>query len=108
MNESEFNKTVDSTISKIEASLDRLEVDFDYEISDGMLTIEFENGIKLILSRQTPLTQLWLATPTGAYHFNYETSTQKWFDEKNKEELFFVLSTHCSEQSGDEIALQES
>ena len=105
MNEAEFNKIADETFDRIEASLDHLEVDFDYESTGGMLTFGFENGVKIILSRQTPLSQLWLATPNGAYHFDYLVSKQTWVDEKGKEDLLAVLSRHCSDQSGEDIQL---
>ncbi|HIE64461.1 MAG: iron donor protein CyaY [Nitrospira sp.] len=107
MNEAEFNTVVDDTLNKIERELDRLDVDLDYETSDGLLNLEFENGTKIILSRQTPLSQLWLATPTGAYHFDYDVSQQVWLDEKDKVTLFRVLSQHCTEHSGGEINLVE-
>lgn len=107
MNESELNTVVDNTLNQIERALNRLDVDFDYEISDGLLNMEFDKGVKIILSRQTPLSQLWLATPTGAYHFDYDASKQAWLNEKNKEILFRVLSQHCSEQSGEVINLEE-
>ncbi|MBN4054557.1 iron donor protein CyaY [Nitrospira defluvii] len=106
MNESEYYSLVDHTLNQIENALDELGVDFDYEISDGMLSFEFENGVKIILSRQTPLSQLWLATPSGAYHFDYDASKQAWLDEKNKEPLVGILSQHCSGQSGEEIHLE--
>jgi len=105
MNESEYSTLVDDTLTQIEKALDRLEVDFDYETSDGMITLEFENGIKIILSRQTPLSQLWLATPIGAYHFDYDATQQAWLDEKDKTSLLQVLSQHCSEHSGEKINL---
>lgn len=107
MTESEFYKLADGTLEQIQNALDAQEVDFDYEIGAGMFNLEFENGVKIILSRQTPLAQLWLATPTGAYHFDYDPSKKAWLEEKSKESLFSVLSRHCSEQSGKAVQLEE-
>ncbi len=105
MNESDYYKLVDHTLEQLQDALDKIEVDFDYEISAGMFIFEFENGVKIILSRQTPLSQLWLATPSGAYHFNYDASKQEWLEEKTTETLFLVLSQHCSKQTGADIQL---
>ncbi len=105
MTESEFNHLVDQTLEQIEDALDRSNVDFDYQNADGLFTFEYENGVKLILSRQTPVTQLWLATPKGALHFEYDAGRKKWLDDKTKAELFEVLSAHSSEQSGENIQL---
>ena len=42
----------------------------DCEINGGVLTISFENGSKIIINRQEPLHQVWLATKQGGYHFD--------------------------------------
>ncbi len=105
MNESEFTHIVDDTLEKIETAIERTNADFDYEIAAGMFVFEFENGVKLILSRQTPVFQLWLATPGGAYHFEYHPEKKQWCDTKTNAELFSVLSTHASTHCGEKITL---
>lgn len=70
MNDSEFHRLADSLWMTIEERLDDWDgdSDIDCEINGGVLTISFENGSKIIINRQEPLHQVWLATKQGGYH----------------------------------------
>ena len=63
MNDSEFHRLADSLWMTIEERLDDWDgdSDIDCEINGGVLTISFENGSKIIINRQEPLHQVWLA-----------------------------------------------
>jgi CyaY protein len=78
MNESEFNELIDRTFAALEAALDRLDADLDYETSGGVLTVEFDNDTKLVFSRQPPTRQLWLAARSGGFHFAYDAAAGDW------------------------------
>jgi len=69
MNDSEFNRQVDATLRGIEDAIDASGADIDYDQQGGVLTLRFASGAKLIFSRQAPLCQLWLAAPSGGFHF---------------------------------------
>ena len=71
MNESEFNRLVDASLRAIEDAIDASNADIDYDQQGGVLTLQFASGSKLIFSRQPPLSQLWLAAPTGGFHFDW-------------------------------------
>jgi len=60
--ETEFNQTVDAIFARIEDALDARDTDIDYETSAGILTLEFEDGSKIIINRQTPIR--WLPLPS--------------------------------------------
>ncbi len=106
MTESEFNQLVDDTLIQIEDALDNSDADLDYETASGILTITIEsNNSKIIINRQLPLSQLWVAAKSGGYHFEYNDSTQTWLKDKDKQELFAALSQYCTEQNGDTITL---
>ena len=72
MNDSEFHRLADQLWLTIEEHLDDWDgdSDIDCEINGGVLTITFENGSKIIINRQEPLHQVWLATKQGGYHFD--------------------------------------
>ena len=61
LNDSEYHELIESTLLAVEEALDEQEVDIDYLTSGGVLTLTFENGTKIILNKQTPLQQLWIA-----------------------------------------------
>jgi hypothetical protein len=68
MNDSEFHRLADSLWMTIEERLDDWDgdSDIDCEINGGVLTLSFENGSKIIINRQEPLHQVWLATNKAA------------------------------------------
>jgi CyaY protein len=78
MTESEFNELIDHTFTALEFSLDEVDADLDYEMSGSVLTVEFENGTKLVFSRQPPTRQLWLAAKSGGFHFAYDEEVADW------------------------------
>lgn len=104
LTESEFNDKMDQTIIAIEEALDELdELDIDYETSGGILTITLENGSKVIINRQTPLKQLWLAAKDGGYHLDWVEG--HWQTDKDQEALEPLLNRVLSQQSGETIEL---
>lgn len=75
MSETLFNQRIDATFRAIEdATLqigETCDADIDVDHQGGVLSLQFENGRKLIFSRQAPVEQLWLAAPTGGFHFHW-------------------------------------
>lgn len=106
MNESEFQNLVDETIEAIQSAIDESGADIDYDEIGGVLTLEFENGSKIIFSRQAPVKQLWMAAQSGGFHFDYDAERGQWIcDSGLGAELYVMLSRLCSEQGGVEVEL---
>jgi CyaY protein len=106
MNESEFQEIADHTIEDIQEAIDDSDADIDYDEIGGVLTLEFENGSKIIFSKQGAMNQLWMAARSGGYHFDYDEDSQQWrCDSGEKEELYAMLSRLSSEQAGEEVRL---
>lgn len=104
MNDTEFHALIDEQLTELEELLDEVEADIDYETTGGILTLEFENGSKIIINRQEPLHQLWLATRSGGYHFNYQEG--QWRDDRSGELFWDILEKACSEQAGEPVSLK--
>ncbi len=106
MNESEFYDIAEETIESLQDAIDDSGADIDCEEVGGVLTLEFENGSKIIFSKQAPMRQLWMAARSGGYHFDYDEDKGQWFcDSGENEELCAMLSRLASEQSGEEVAI---
>jgi len=105
MNESDFNQLAEDTMTAIEEAIDDCGVDIDYDSAGGILTLEFGNGSQIIVNKQTPLSQLWVAARSGGFHFDYDAADQCWRLQGGGEELFDCLSRYCSEQAGEEVRL---
>lgn len=106
MNDSEFSDIYESTIEAIQNSIDDNGLDIDYEESGGVLTLEFENGSKLIFSKQAPVKQLWLAARTGGFHFDYSDDDQQWVcDSGDAESLNVMVNKLVTEALGEPVTL---
>lgn len=107
MNESEFNDVVDDILVNIEDAVeeagDETGADIDYETAGGILTLTFSNGSQIIINRQAPLKEIWVAAKSGGFHFSFDQAAEQWLC--NGKELFAALSEYCSEQSGQTITL---
>ena len=106
MNESEFQEIADQTIEDIQEAIDDSGADIDYDEIGGVLTLEFENGSKIIFSKQGAMNQLWMAARSGGYHFDYDEAAGRWLcDNGDSEELYAMLSRLSSEQAGEDILI---
>jgi len=105
MTESEFNRQIDATLLAIEEAADASEVEIDYENSGGVLTLTLENRSQVIINRQTPVRQLWVAARSGGFHFNFDAASGEWRRDSDGAELFAVLSRVISEQGGEAVTL---
>jgi len=105
MTESEFSQRVDDTLEHLEELLDSCDTDIDYETVGGILTLTFENKSKIIINRQTPVQQIWVAAKSGGYHFDYDDAQDTWISDSDGMELFAALSRYCTEQAGEEVDL---
>ncbi|MGI9338398.1 MAG: iron donor protein CyaY [Gammaproteobacteria bacterium] len=76
MDESTYHNLCDELFAGMETLLD--DADADYFRSGGVLEIETESGNKIIVSRQTPLREIWVAEKTAGRHFKMQDG--EWID----------------------------
>lgn len=107
LSEARFHDLVDSTQQVVEDIFDDSDLDVDLENSAGVLTIEFDNGSQLILSRQPALRQLWLAARSGGFHFDYHAESERWLCEATDETLGEMLTRACREQGGAALEFED-
>lgn len=103
MTETEFNDLVDDTIMKIEEGVDASGADIECETATGILTLEFTDGSKIIINRQRPIQELWLAAKSGGFHYKWDG--QAWRNTRDGSEFFTALSSCASQQAGQSITL---
>ena len=99
LEESDFHERVDDVLAAIENALESVDADVDSEINAGILTLEFANRSKVIVNRQTPNREIWVAAKSGGFHFHFDGAV--WRDTRTNESLEALLSRVVSEQSGD-------
>jgi len=108
IDESRFNQLAEATMSAIEEAIEASGADIDYDTISDILTLEFANGSQIIINKQGPTRQLWVAAKSGGYHFDYDEAGERWvLDSDPSRELFACLSQYCSEQAGEPVELKE-
>ena len=55
MSDSEYLTRAEAALTAIERTLDDIETDIEFERSGNVLTLEFENGTKIIVNLQPPM-----------------------------------------------------
>ncbi len=103
MEESEFNQKVDATLAAIEDALENSDADLDWDFAGGILTIECDNGSQIIINRQTPTRQIWVAARSGGFQLAFDPDSNTW--RQGGQELFALLDRVLSEQSGETVHL---
>jgi CyaY protein len=103
MTETEFERSVDALLQKIEAALEANAPDVDFETVAGILTLEFDDGSKIIINRQSASQELWIAAKSGGYHYRWDGSV--WRDTRSGDEFMNALARFASQQAGEEIRL---
>lgn len=98
LEEKEYHQLIDQLQQKVEDKLETVDFDLDMDNANGVLTIEFENGSQIILSRQPALRQLWVAARSGGYHLEYQTSFNRWFLVNSGESINELLQRLIREQ----------
>lgn len=94
-----FYVLVNDLFIKIEDNLNLYdnEIDLDYQIQDYVMTITFENQSVIIINKQEPLKQIWLATKKNGYHFNYKNN--QWICNRSNKNFWEIFEKACSVQS---------
>src|SRR5580765_2877062 len=107
MDESAFIVAADATLDKIglalDAALETSDSDLDWSLRDGVLTIECEDGSRVIVNRHVPNREIWVAAKSGGFHFQAQQG--RWRDSRGKEELGAALTRLLRDQAGTTIDL---
>ncbi len=102
LDESEFHQRVDAVLAAIEAQLEPHD-GIDCDVNGGILDIEFDNGSKVIINRQTPNREIWVAAKSGGFHFRFDGAG--WRDTRSQQALASLLAKVIGEQGGIDIAI---
>jgi CyaY protein len=103
MNESEFSELAEATLDAIEAAIEATGADVEASRSGNVLTLELDNGSKVVVNSQAPMQQIWVAAKSGGFH--YGRQGEAWVDTREGGELFAALSRILSAQGGAPVLL---
>jgi len=104
MGSADMSREIEKTLDAIQRRVDGLGLD-DLEIDSGpgRLDITCLDGKRVILSRQSATNQIWLAEPSGGWHFDARDG--RWICDKRGVELIATLENLLTAHCGTPISL---
>ncbi len=72
MNIAEFHQNIEQVWQKIEEELENQGADVDCETQGSVFTITFDNRTQIVINKQEPLLELWIASKLGGFHFAFK------------------------------------
>jgi CyaY protein len=102
MTDTEFHQLADAFLTDLEDRLDAADIEWE-RAPGGVMQLDFDNGSQIILNKQPPLHEIWVAAKSGGFHFRREGDA--WVDTRNGNELMAAMNRCCSEQAGRAISL---
>ena len=99
------SQTLESILGQLEA--ESACDDLDMDIVDGVLTVVFEDGGQVIINRQEPVQQIWVASPLGPAHFGFDAGRAAWIDDKTGATLMDTLSEAFTRKLGVPVTLRD-
>ncbi|MBM7037570.1 iron donor protein CyaY [Vibrio ulleungensis] len=101
MKESEFHQLADALLTQIEEMIDESGADIDYEATGNVLTLEFEDRSQIVINKQEPMREIWLASKSGGYHFSLQADA--WICSKSGLELIELVKQECVKHANEPI-----
>jgi CyaY protein len=110
--EKDYRRQVSAIFERILKKIDPLDPDvIEAENVQGAVSITIQRRIKVVVSPQPPVRQIWLAIAAKgiAFHFDFDRMKKCWMDDKGTGvELISRLEAELSQLSGVSVSLGES
>ena len=97
MTETDFHRAVEAVLARIEAAVESSDA-LDVDLEAGILTVTCPDRSKVIVNRQTPNREIWVAARSGGFHFAFRDGA--WRDTRSGDELFASLARILASQAG--------
>ena len=103
MTETEFIELAEQTLQSLQAAVETACDDWDVDRQGNVLTLQAEDGFQIVINKQTPTRQIWLASLKGGHH--YEREGEEWVDTCTHQTLKKALEALLTERTGRLIKL---
>ncbi len=102
LHDTEYHDAADRLLAAIERQCDEWlqqgVIDIDSNRAGSLLELAFPNGSRIVVNKQPPLQEIWLAARQGGYHFKF--SDGRWRDTRDGVDFFVRLSDEAGLQGG--------
>ena len=102
MDAAEFHRVIDTTLERVVRTLQTLD-DLDFTASDGLVTLEFDDGARYVINRQSGNHQLWLAAGARAWHYDWDPAAGTWRDDRDGHDVWVRLRALVGEKLGRDV-----
>ena len=86
MSDKDYYERAATCLSRVAGWADHVDEEaIDVMSSDGLVAIEFEDGTKYVLNRQSGNGQMWFAAGARAWH--YDWNGEAWVDDRDGHRL---------------------
>lgn len=103
----DFLPRAQATLAALETTLeqtfDALGLDVDIERAGGVLNIHLAKGKTVVVNLQSPMQQIWLASPFGGYHYAWDGLN--WVDTRGGAPFYERLAQDLSSMAGVSVVL---
>lgn len=107
MTDTEYHALADALLARLEAQMDAWlqadVIDIDGQRTGGLLELQLPDRSKLVINKQPPLHEIWLASRAGGYHFAWRDGD--WRDTKTGASFEAVFNEQASQQAGKTLRL---
>jgi CyaY protein len=97
-----YRKLVDETYARIDKAFENVDPDLaEVTISQGALTVLYNERVKLIVTPQPPVRQIWVAFRDRAWHLDWDAARRAWMDDRGQDvELAKLVEDTTREVTG--------
>jgi CyaY protein len=86
MTEQEYQEHAATCLARVARWVDQVNDEaLDRSTTDGLVALEFEDGTKYVLNRQSGNHQMWLAAGARAWHYVWDGTA--WVDDRDRHKL---------------------
>lgn len=104
MDESTFDELGREELLHLEQALDDVDPDdVDLTSSDGVLTLELRDGVKIVVNTHRAARQIWMAAVASAWKFDYDQSDGRW--RTGSDELRATVARVIKDRVGVDVSL---
>ncbi len=104
MDPKEYYRAAQACLERVARWLDQFE-DVDTTSGDGIVTMEFEDGARFVLNRQSAASQIWFAAGARAWHYNWDPLEEAWVDDRDNHALDARIAEVVGEKLGRRLSM---
>jgi CyaY protein len=106
MDRSTYLRLADDCLARVAKFAEPFDPDeMDFSTTDGVVTLEFADGVRYVLNRQAAADQMWFAAGARAWHYDWDAARRTWVDDRDGHELDARIGEVVSQKLGRKVTV---